>query len=196
MWARPTPLSVPPEEPVALTPTIYRAVIALADVDGNRYERLAVTVARHPSETAERLVARLLAYALCYEEGLGFTRGIAAGDEPDLWSKRPDGRVDLWVEVGLPEVERLIKATRHAERVILFTFGAGRSRWEAQALPRLAALANLAVIGLDQELVQGLVARLERGIDWSLTISGGDLFLTVADTTLTAPLEMLQSPAS
>jgi uncharacterized protein YaeQ len=63
-------------------------------------------------------------------------------------------------------------------------------------LPRLAALANLAVIGLDPELLQGLVARLERGIDWSLTISGGALYLTVADTTLTAPLEMLQSAAS
>jgi uncharacterized protein YaeQ len=181
---------------VALTPTIYRAVIALADVDGGRYERLSVTVARHPSETAERLVARLLAFALCYEEGLVFTRGIAAGDEPDLWSMLPDGRVDLWVEVGLPEAERLIKAARHARRVILCASGAQRWRWETQQLPRLAAVANLTVLGLAPELVDGLVQRLERGIDWSLTISGAALYLAVGDTTMTAPLEQLKAPAA
>lgn len=190
------PTQRPEDLNVALTPTIYRAVIALADVDGARYERLSVTVARHPSETAERLVARLLAYALCHEEGLVFTRGIAAGDEPDLWSKLPDGRVDLWVEVGLPEADRLIKAARHARRVILCASGAQRWRWEAQQLPRLAAVANLTVLGLAPELVDGLVQRLERGIDWSLTISGAALYVATGDTTITAPFEQLKAPAA
>ncbi len=75
---------------MALPSTIHRATIQLADIDSDRYESLQATVARHPSETAERLTARLLAYALCFEEGLVFTRGIAAGDEPDLWCKGPE----------------------------------------------------------------------------------------------------------
>lgn len=179
---------------MALTPTIYRAVITLSDVDHERYERLQVTVARHPSETAERLVARLLAYALSFEEGLVFTKGIAAGDEPDLWLKGPDGRVRLWIEVGLPEPERLRKSARHAEQVVLFTCGHNRQRWEQEHLPRLSQIGNLTLYALDTVLLQGLVERLERGIDWSLTISGGTLYLTVTGTTLEAPLPLLLHP--
>src|SRR5512136_652890 len=108
---------------MALPSTIYRTTIQLSDIDRGVYETLQASVARHPSETEERLVARLLASALCYEDGLQFTRGICVGEEPDLWSIGPDGRVTLWVEVGLPEPERLIKAARHVERVVLLACG-------------------------------------------------------------------------
>lgn len=176
---------------MALPPIIYRASIQLSDVDRNRYEHLQLTVARHPSETAERLVARLLAYALSYEEGLSFTKGICAGDEPDLWMKGPDGRVTLWLEVGLPEAERLLKASRHAERVVLFACGPGRLRWESVHLPRLKRAGNLTVYGLDQVFLQHLVERLQRGIDWSLTVTAGMLYLTVANETMESPLTLL-----
>jgi len=176
---------------MALPPTIYRAVIELADIDRDCYEKLQVTVARHPSETADRLVARLLAYALCYEEELVFTKGICAGDEPDLWRKGPDGRVVLWVEVGLPEAERLLKASRHAERVVLLASGGGRWRWEAMHLPKLAAAANLTVLGIDQGFIDQLVAHLQRGIDWSLTVTEGRLYLTVAGETLETQKQVL-----
>ena len=176
---------------MALPPTIYRASIQLCDIDRNRYEQLQVTVARHPSETAERLVARLLAYALSYEDGLVFTRGICAGDEPDLWMKGPDGRVILWLEVGLPDAERLLKASRHAERVILFACGAGRQRWESAHLPRLARADNLMVFGLEQDFLQQLVDRLQRGINWSLTVTAVTLYLAVANETLESPLTLL-----
>jgi uncharacterized protein YaeQ len=179
---------------MALPSTIYRASITLAGIDRGRYELLPATVARHPSETAERLVARLLAYALCFEEGLAFTRGIAAGDEPDLWLKGPDGRVQLWVEVGLPEAERLVKAARHAQRVVLFACGSGRPRWEEAHLPKFAAACNLTIYGLDWPFLQQAAACLERVIDWSLTVSGGTLYLTVAGETLEAPLAMLKGP--
>lgn len=177
---------------MALPPTIYRATIELADVDRDRYESLQATVARHPSETAERLVARLLAYALCYEEGLAFTKGICAGDEPDLWSKTPDGRVALWLEVGLPDPERLLKASRHAERVVLVACGAGRPRWEATHLARLATASNLTIYGLDGDFVAQLVERLQRSVAWSLTVTEGTLYLTVGEETLEGPLEVLQ----
>lgn len=179
---------------MALPSTIHRATIQLADIDGSRYETLQTTVARHPSETAERLVARLLAYALCFEEGLVFTRGIAAGDEPDLWRKGPDGRVVLWVEVGLPDTERLLKAARHALRVVLVACGSGLPRWLETARPRLARLTNLSIVALDWPFVQQAANKLDRSINWSLTLSGGTLYLSVDRETLEGPLTVLQTP--
>jgi len=176
---------------VALTPTIYRVSIQLSHVDRDCYEHLQTTVARHPSETAERLVARLLAYALCFEPGLVFTRGIAAGDEPDLWRKGGDGRVELWLEVGLPDPERLIKAARHAGRVVLLASGSGRRRWEEAHLGRLDAIPNLRVYGLDFDFVRQVASLLQRAIEWSVTVTDGTLYLDVDDTALATTVEVL-----
>lgn len=176
---------------MALPPTIYRATLQLADVDRGCYERLTVTLARHPSETAERLVARLLAYALCYEEGLAFSRGISAGDEPDIWRKAPDGRVATWIEVGLPDAERLTKATRHAGRVILLACGKGLPRWTEQHVARLSALDNLQVFTLEPAFLQALGAHLERGIAWEITITSGNIYLDCGSSSLESPLTWL-----
>jgi len=176
---------------MALPSTVYRASIRLADVDRERYEELRSTVARHPSETEERLVLRLLAYALFQEEGLIFTKGICAGDEPDLWIKAPDGRIDLWVEVGLPDAERLVKASRHAQRVALLVAGSGFPRWESVHWPRLGRIRNLSACHVDQGFVQKVASCLERSVDWSLTISGGILYLTLPDTTFETPFVTL-----
>ena len=167
---------------------IYRVGIQLSDIDRGLYETLQITVARHPSETEERLLARILAYALYYEPELTFTKGVGAGDEPDLWAKGPDGRVLLWVEVGLPEPERLSKASRHAGRVALFACGTGLSAWERQQLPKLTGIANLTVATIDQGIIGRLVALLERSIAWELTITEGTLYLQIAGETLEAPL--------
>lgn len=177
---------------MALPATIYRVVIDLSDLDRGCYARLEATVARHPSETAERLVTRLLAFALCHEEDLSFTKGIAAGDEPDLWSKEPDGRVRTWIEVGLPDPERLRKATRHAERVLLVASGSGLSRWLEQHRPKLEPLANLTVLALDPPFVTRLADGLERVINWSLTVTEGTLYLTSGSRTCEAPLTVVQ----
>jgi uncharacterized protein YaeQ len=177
---------------MALPPTIYRVAIDLSDIDRGCYEKLGVTVARHPSETAERLIARLLVYALCYEEGLTFTKGVSAGDEPDLWLKGPDGRVRLWVEVGLPDPERLIKASRHSEGVVLFVYGSGLSRWQAAHLPKLQSIDNLTILGTEQLFIDQLVARLQRSISWDLTVTEGTLYLTVDGETVETEKALLQ----
>jgi uncharacterized protein YaeQ len=174
---------------MALPSTIYRANIQISDIDRNVYETLQAAVARHPSETGERLVARLLAYALFHEEGLEFTRGISASDEPDLWSKGPDGRVTAWVEVGLPEAERLIKAARHAERVALLACGSSLPVWERLQLPKLAGVTNLSLTTLDQNFINRLVTLLERTISWEITVSGGTLYLQVAGQSLETPIQ-------
>ena len=181
---------------MALPATIYRATIQLAHLDRNIFEKLQVTLARHPSETPERLVGRLLAFALRFEEELSFTKGISAGDEPDLWIKGPDGRVKLWIEVGLPDPERLIKASRHAEEVILFAFGPTRFRWEEQHLARLSRIPRISVIGLDYAFLVALAARLQRVIDWSLTVTEETLYLGVAGETLETTLTPLTAPSS
>lgn len=176
---------------MALPSTIYRAGLQLADLDRHCYESLQITLAQHPSETPERLLARLLAYALCYREGLAFTRGVGAGDEPDLWAHEPDGRVALWVEVGLPDPARLQKAARHAGEVVLLAFGPTRFRWEGMHLATLARISNLRVLGLDYAFLGALSAGLQRTIDWAITITEGVLYLQRGGETLETKLQVL-----
>jgi uncharacterized protein YaeQ len=171
--------------------TIYRASIQLSNIDRGLYESLQTTVARHPSETEERLLARILAYALYYESDLTFTKGVGAGDEPDLWIKGPDGRVTCWIEVGLPDADRLIKASRHSERVVLCAFGSARSIWEKQQLPKLAGITNLTIISLDQAFLGSLSERLQRSISWSLTVTEGTLYLAIEGETLESTVTQL-----
>lgn len=162
--------------------TIHRVQIELADTDRQVYETLQMSVARADSETAHRLVARLLAYCLWYEPDIAFTGGVGAGDEPDVWVREPGGRVKSWIEVGLPDSARLVKASRHCGRVIVLTYGKGLPRWQSDHLPVLAALANVSVSVLDLAFLEQLVARVDRAIAWELTISGGTLYLTVQGT--------------
>jgi uncharacterized protein YaeQ len=170
--------------------TIYKASIQLSDVDRGVYESLQATVAQHPSETEERLVARLLAYAIFHEPELAFTKGISATDEPDLWVKGADGRVRFWVEVGLPEADRIIKASRHSERVALLACGKALASWDQQHLPKLEKLANLTVISMDQAFITSLASRLERSISWSVTITEGTLYLTIGEETMQAAIKV------
>jgi len=162
---------------MALPSTIYRASIQLSDIDRGVYESITTTAAQHPSETAERLVARLLALALFHEPDLAFTKGLSAADEPDIWTIGPDGRTLFWVEVGLPDADRITKASRHAERVALLACGRAMANWDQQQLPKLEKISNLAVISVDQEFISTLASRLERSITWSVTVTEGTIYL-------------------
>ena len=181
---------------MALPSTVYRASVQLSDLDRQIYEQLQTTIAKHPSETEERLVARLLAYALCYQEDLVFTKGVGSGDEPDLWTKGADGRVQHWIEVGLPDPERLAKSCRHVERATLLVFGAPqtRGRWLTQHLQKLSVCENLTVVALDSAFLGKLVDKLERAINWELTVTEGALYLTVGGETVESILEQLSGP--
>lgn len=176
---------------MALPSTIYKTTIQLSDVDRSVYETLQATVARHPSETEERLVARLLAYALLQEPELSFTKGISATEEPDLWVRGGDGRVLVWVEVGLPEGDRIIKASRHSERVALLVCGRTLANWVQLQLPKLEKLANLTIICIDQPFIDRLTAQLERSINWSITITEGTLYLETGDETLETAIQVM-----
>ena len=176
--------------------TIYHATIQLADADRGVYTELRATLARHPSETAERLVVRLLAYALFYEPGLVYTKGISDGDQPDLWVTDPDNRIALWLEVGLPDVTRITKACRRAARVVLLLSGQRRRQWQGMHLSNLAGETNLAIWTLEQAVIQQLVDALERSVKWALTVSGGVVYLAVGGRSMETPLICLQESSS
>jgi uncharacterized protein YaeQ len=157
--------------------TIHRIHVELSDTDRQVYEDLQMSVARADSETAHRLLARLLAYCLCYERDIEFTGGVGAGEEPDVWVKEPGDRVKVWIEVGLPDPKRLIKAARHCERVVLLAYGNRLPRWQAEAVPELEKHPNITVEALELRLLNQLEELLDRTIDWNLTVSGGTLYL-------------------
>lgn len=168
---------------MALPSTIYRVHLQIADIDRGVYETIQTTAAQHPSETEERLVARLLALAIFHEPELTFSKGLSATDEPDIWVKGPDGRTLLWVEVGLPDADRVIKSSRHAERVGLLACGRALANWDQQQLPKLEAVLNLTVVNVEPTFITTLASRLERSITWSVTITEGMLYLTVGEET-------------
>lgn len=159
--------------------TLYRVHLELSDVDRGVYAERSLSLAQHPSETIERALVRLLAYGLRYADGLEFGRGVSATDEPDLWTRAGDGRAIEWIEVGQPEMKKLVKAARHAERATLFAFGEGCWRWrKAELEPLVDPPANLSVAYIDQAFVNALAADAERQLRWSLTISEGMIYLS------------------
>ncbi|QLF92679.1 YaeQ family protein [Pseudomonas sp. ABC1] len=162
---------------MALQATPYKVELNLTDIDRNVYESLRFTVARHPSETEERMSARLIAYALFYHEQLAFGRGLSDVDEPALWEKSLDGRVLHWIEVGQPDAERMTWCSRRTEKFSLVAYGNLRV-WQGKVLDSVRNLNNLNVVGVDQDALSDLARDLPRSLSWSVMISDGELFIT------------------
>lgn len=165
--------------------TVYHFAVALADSDRGVYESLALKLARHPSETEDYLLTRLLAYCLEYAEGIAFSKGgLSEPDEPALQVKDLTGAWQAWIEVGSPDAARLHKAAKLAPRVAVYCH-----REPEQFLRRLRGetihrAEHLALYAVDRALLDALVARLARRMDLSLTVSGGELYLTIGEQTL------------
>ena len=121
---------------MALSATICKADLNIVDMDRHYYQQHSLTVAQHPSENDERLMIRLLAFALHADEFLSFTKGLSTDDEPDLWQKSLSGEIELWIELGLPSEKRLKKACGRAQQVILYTYGTGSAEQCAAAVLR------------------------------------------------------------
>ena len=130
---------------MALPSTICKAVLHVSDIDRNYYAEHALTIARHPSETDERMMVRLVAFALNAHEHLTFGKGVAASDEPDLWHKDLTGAIVHWIEVGQPDDKTLLRAAGRAERVTVYAYRSGAELWWAPIADRLARARQLAV---------------------------------------------------
>ena len=180
---------------MALKATVYKAHLNVADTDRGYYADHALTLACHPSETEERLMLRLLAFALFAGEHLAFTRGISSDDEPDLWEKDLTGDVVRWIEIGLPDEARIRKACHRAREVVVIAFGArAPETWWDKNGAALARHDNLRVLRIPAEQSAALAALAERGMNWQVTIQDGVAFVSsdagnveVAPATLLAP---------
>lgn len=175
---------------MALQSTPYKVELNLTDLDRHIYENLRFTVARHPSETEERLAVRLIAYALWYHEQLAFGRGLSDVDEPALWERSLDDRVLHWIEVGQPDAERMTWCSRRAERVSVLAYGNLRV-WQTKVLDGVRSLKNLNVVAVDGTVLETLARDLPRSIAWSVMISDGVLFVTDERGQHEVPLEWL-----
>lgn len=176
---------------MALQATPYKVHLDLSDVDRGIYESVRITIARHPSETEQRMTARILAYGLWYQERLAFGRGLSDVDEPALWHKSLDGRIEHWIEVGQPDADRLIWCSRRAEQVSLLAYGNTRV-WAGKTLPLVAGLQNLSIAALPQEALDALGIDLPRSIDWGVMISDDVLYVSDSRMQHELPLEWLQ----
>jgi uncharacterized protein YaeQ len=177
---------------MALTSTIHVFTVRLADADRNLYETLQLRVAQHPSESAEFLVTRLLAYCLEYREGIAFSRGgLSDVDEPAITVRDLTGALQAWIEIGTPEAARLHKAGKAAPRVTVYP--------HRDALPWRARLAGerihrgeaLAIRAIDRALIAALAERLDRRMEFDLSVAEHTLYLTLGEETLSGAIETL-----
>lgn len=170
---------------MALKSTIFKAELAIADMDRHYYRDHALTLARHPSETDERLMVRVLAFALLADERLEFGKGLSDTDEPDLWQKDYTGAVECWVEVGLPDERRIIRAAGRAGKVVVLAYGGNAANiWWKGVETKLTRLSNLTVLNLPLEASQSLAALAQRSMRLHATIQEGHVLISNGDDTV------------
>ncbi len=169
---------------VALTSTIYTAAVDLSDVDRGIYEQLSLRLAMHPSETIEYMATRLLAYCLEYAEGIEMTTGLSDGDEPAIVVRDLTGRIVTWIDVGLPDADRLHRASKLAQRVAVYTHREPRillSNLHGRGIHRAE---EIAVYSFDPRFITELAARFERRISMTLSVVEGHLYLDALTTVI------------
>ncbi|MFL6659826.1 MAG: YaeQ family protein [Massilia sp.] len=163
---------------MALKATIYKAELQIADMDRNYYQEHTLTLARHPSETDERMMIRLLAFAIHASESLTFTKGLFDTEEPDLWQKDLTGAIELWIEVGQPDEKRLMKACGRSAKVVVYSYSATSHIWFKQIANKLERAKNLTVINIPSDASAQLEALCSRNMQLQCTIQDGQIYLT------------------
>ncbi len=161
---------------MALKPTIHKFNISLSDLDRDYYDGLNLTVAQHPSESPERMMARLLAYCINAQERLTFTRGLSDTEEPDLWVRTLDDQIALWIDIGEPALDRLKKAVRQSQTTLVYSFNSKSPVWWEQLELQRSKL-PVTVFRFPWPAIQQLAGLLERTMTMSVTISGNSAFI-------------------
>ncbi len=180
---------------MALKATIFKAALGIADLDRPYYGEHALTLARHPSETDERMMVRLLAFAMFADERLEFGRGLSADEEPALWLREYSGDIRLWIEVGLPDERAVRKAAGRAREVVVLAYG-GRTvdLWWAKAAPTLDRIPGLRVLAVDAAPGSALAALAQRGMQLQCTIQDGQVWMTDGPQTVLIEPRRLNGP--
>ncbi|MCP4159062.1 MAG: YaeQ family protein [Deltaproteobacteria bacterium] len=155
---------------MALKPTIYKLKIDLSDVNRDYYDKLNLTIAKHPSETVERMMARVLAYCINAQEYLEFTKGVSAAEDPDIWARSLDDQILLWIELGEPAVDKIKKATRLSKSVKIYSFNSKSEIWWTQRQDDISNL-KVSVFQFQWESIETFAKLVNRTMDLSITIS-------------------------
>lgn len=162
---------------MALKSTIYKIKLNVSDMDRPHYGEYALTVARHPSENDERMMVRVLAFALHASGDLRFGRGLSAEDEADLYENDLTGAIRLWLDVGLPDERLVRKAAGRAEKVVVLSYGRTAAQWWEQSKATLAKLSNLTVYRLSPADSQAMAALAQRGMDIQCIVQEGQIWI-------------------
>ncbi len=177
--------------------TIYKAELSVSDMDRHYYATHALTLARHPSETDERLMVRLLAFALHADERLEFGRGLSTDDEPDLWRKSLTGEIEQWIDLGQPDEQRIRKACGRARQVVVIGYsGRGFDIWWNKIAGGLARLKNLTVIDIPAATVQALAALADRNMQLQCLIQDGQAQLMTEKASVTIDATARMTPTT
>jgi uncharacterized protein YaeQ len=175
---------------MALTSTIFTLAVELSDIDRGVYESFEMKVAQHPSEGPEYMAARVLAYCLEYTEGIAFSSGgVSSPDEPAIMVRDLTGRITTWIDIGMPDADRLHRASKSAERVAVYTHRDRRqlaSQLEGKKIHRREAVE---VYAFDRAFIAGFAARIERRTAIALSVTERHLYLDVAGVQLTSVVE-------
>ncbi|MEZ5558019.1 MAG: YaeQ family protein [Pseudomonadales bacterium] len=163
---------------MALKATVYKAELDVADLDRSHYGSHSLTIARHPSETEQRLMLRLLAFALFADDDLAFGGGISSDDEPDLWLRSPSGEILHWIELGLPDERRLRRAAGRARAVTVLAYGQRAIEvWWRREASAVAQLAATSVLAFSDAELSDLAALATRAMKLQCTVQEGRIYL-------------------
>ena len=178
---------------MALKATIFKVNLQIADMDRHYYAEHALTLSRHPSETDERMMVRLLAFALHAHEYLEFGQGMTDDESADLWQKNLTGVIELWIDVGLPDEKLIRKACGRAKQVIVYCYGGRPAHmWVDQNASQFERLKNLKMINLAQESTRAMAALVQRTMQLSCTIQDGQIWLSDAKESVMIEREALK----
>jgi uncharacterized protein YaeQ len=182
---------------MASNATIFKATMQISDMDRHYYEDHALTLARHPSETDERMMVRVLAFVLHAHEALSFGRGLSSEEEPALWQKDLTGTIDIWIEVGQPEEKTIRRACGRAKQVCIYTYGGrGADQWWEKNLATLARLNNLSVMNLPLDASRALAQLAQPSMHLHCTIQEGQIWMADGENTAHIELTILKGAST
>jgi uncharacterized protein YaeQ len=180
---------------MAQNATIFKVTLEIADIDRAYYHDHTLTIARHPSETDERMMVRLLAFARHADEALAFGKGLATDEEPDLWRKDLTGAIDVWIDVGQPDERRIRRACGRAEAVFVYSYGGrGAGLWWDDAAAKLDRVANLTVVNLPFAATQALAKLAQRNMRLHCTMQDGQMWVADSERSVAIEPEVLKGP--
>ncbi len=179
---------------MAIKSTIFKADIQITDMDRHYYEEHQLTIARHPSENDERMMVRLLAFALHANEGLQFCKGLSAENEPDIWQKSLSDEIEVWIDLGQPDEKRIRKACGRSRKVMVYTYQQSSARaWWEQNKSKLERFNNLSIFNLADESVKAIGQMAERSMRLQCTIEDAQLWFSDGDSAIEITPEVWKS---